>query len=879
MRHPVRRRGGRGRGGSSAGRTASSRVVPDDFTQEELLRHSPEALERYYATVYGKENAKDEMRTRAINGEALYLLASLWRDERRALMHSKQTTAAPPSLDEVHAVKALYGVALASEFPINKQVVQTALAAVQKAVDAAVAIGASQTAPPAPPKEVKAHPWFQPKFATSAKSTGFQRGSSISGRSSPPPSSQSSAGGPPSSPAGPSAPGMPQSPPNVRIARVGPPGCAEVGKALDTLFEVMSGNVLLYDRDGLFRSAFALSDNGSTPSAVGQGTVNAATALGHGGPSATMKWREMVGAVGDILFEILQLNRQADSRSPPVLDADALQRGIAQRLAWGDVGVDAIAIVDQALLSNLDEEQALAAKGRDVLSNSLVWETEPIFCWTRALIDYLKASGSVLRQTAPRGEHRFSVEQSPSQRPGRLSSESLSSQDQSVSLPPTAPGWEDSLSKLLASLPRSFAWLEINRKRWMDKQRELKEDGLERFADIDAKRERRVWADLEEVEAGQEEPQLERITDLDKDITEMMVVRGRQSKPVKAAKPARRDRSPSVLFSFEQGPAFHGRTRSSVTPSDAREQSPGFEIVQVTPSKKFNDVPISSSQAASQTAGPSSQPATGPKATRSVTASEAIQIQARNWVLDWGLDPSNTLNSARRPTNVIRAKAGPDAALGDHKTRLNALLRVAEVVLGEIRRRRRAALVKFAVLMWARRCIPVSVLAGEKHGLGRDMEWEADALEAPSSSAAVSVALGGGSRPHSRSTSSSQQQTGDAVLSSSARVLLERLEGFCTDAQISAEASLHQAQAWHKAVQEVWSEAIELGVVPTSHGTGGASPPEPSSTKVKSELGQAVNWAFALEMQRLLRAVDIEFQGLSGTVLGWKILALTSIQN
>ncbi|KAK0533362.1 hypothetical protein OC834_002260 [Tilletia horrida] len=914
IRMPGRRRG-RGRGGSSmAAHTGSIRAPSkSDFTQEELLRCSPAALERYHETVYGKEGARDVLRTRAVNGEALTFLASLWQSERREVLYGsrrkgKNVDMPEPKLDEVNAVKALYGLSLAWDFPINKK---TALAASDAARQARLyALGGKDKAqkpveaplvvPVAPPKPTKQHPYFAQRFATSAPSKGFIRGGSSSRGSSPPPSSQSSAGGPPSSPLGPSS-GLGSSAATshvaARVVRSGPVGCAEVGLPLDTLFEVLAGNVLLYDRDGMFRSALAHSSS-KTGSDGGNGDGQLASTvalLGNGAPVLLTKWREMITAAGVALFEILQLTRQADAKTAPILDAEALERGITQRLSWADVGIDAVAGVDQSLWSCVAEEQALVSPvDIGALTAPFDWDKEPTLCWPRALVDHLKKVGSVLRQGPSRPANRAGAD---SGRSVSGSDAAISSQrsDRSVSLPPTSVRWEETLSKLLQYLPKSFAWMEVNRKRWMDHQKELRDDGLERFADIDVKRERRVWADLEDVEAGEDETGSETFRDIDREISEILVVRGRQ--PASAAPPRRRrDRSPSVLFVFEEGPAFRERSRSV---SVARDESPEFEIVQVTPSKKMKDEPIvtaSSSRLGGQTSSSSALPQHAViKERRKLTGSEAIQWQTREWVLDWGLDAHHTLKSSRRPAQTIEAKAPAGATLDDHKTRLNALLRVAEVVLGEVRRRRKAALIKSAVLAWVRRCVPsvaaaaaaasscsssaAGATASQKSTATDDMEYDV-AMQMPTSSAAASAALGSFV---AASTSSSTQQQSSSLASSSpvARALLDKLDGFCSDASTSAENSLGQARVWQGAVRGVWDEAVGLGLVSTSRQRPSASQSQSQSQSqategmVKSELGEAVNWAFAMEMERLLKAIDIEVQGLSGTVLGWEMQALS----
>ncbi|CAD6887154.1 unnamed protein product [Tilletia laevis] len=874
LRYSARRRG-RGRGGNSAAAasSSSSRVPADGFlTHEDLLRHSPAAIQRYNEIVYGKSGARDTLRTRAVNGEALVFMAPLWQAERRQIMYGSKKGKEPaldgqPAerlYDEVNALKALYGLSLAWDFPIDRKLAQSMSTAARKSTmpkeAPAVKEDASASAnPPPPAKPAKTHAFFAQRFASSAPSKGFNRGSPNIG-SSPP---ASAAGGPPSSPAGPgpgptSASGSPSA---SRVARTGPQGCAEVGQALDVLFEVFAGNVLLSDRDGLCRSALALvASNGAGGNGLSGdvATTNgsAVSALGSGAPAVSAKWREMVGAAATALYEVLQLTRQADEKSAPVLDADALERGIAQRLAWADVGADAIAITEQNLRANVEEEQARSVQARGTSASLVVpleWETEPVLSWMRALVNHFRRVASVLRRGSAKPTDGPNAETpSSSQRSSRSAASLVSA---------TSTKWEQSLGQLLQSLSPHFFWMEIRRERLAEVQDDLEDDGQARFVDIDAKRERRVWADLMEVEAAEGEA---------------------VPVPQRAARRAR-EGSPEIIWVFSGGPAFEpGSSRagpsSSMDTSDDSPGSPGYEIVSVTPSSKLRDVPMvsaakSSSGSGSKPGGSSSNSsAQAAKDRPKLSRSDAIQVQAREWVLDWGLDVFSDLKSTRRPSaSPIRTEAAADATLEDHDVRLNALLRVAEVVLGEVRRRRRGALIKFAVLMWARRCVPPLSVAAAGAGVGGSqqegavpsqgtsaMDVDEDEFRAPTSSAIASAYLG-------TQTSESSTSTSASTSSTVRQALLDKLDSFCTDAAASAQRSLLQVRVWEGALRCVWEEAIGLGIVPATNGR---------AKGFKSEMGKAVNVAFTMEMERLLQAIGVEVQGLGGTVMGWSMYAL-----
>ncbi|KAE8267420.1 hypothetical protein A4X09_0g4918 [Tilletia walkeri] len=900
--YPARRRG-RGRGGSSTAAASSSRNTHDGFlTPDDQLQYSPAAIQRYNEIVYGKAGAKDSLRTRAVNGEALVLMASLWQTERRDIMYGskkgKETAgqggrSSELRYDEVNAAKALYGLSLAWDFRIDRKRAETMLSAAKKSTmpkpTPLPAASKKESAPPPPPPPTKTHPYFAQRFAPSAPSKGFMRGSSSIG-SSP----QSSVGGLPSSPAGPS---NPASPTLARIARTGPQGCSEVGQALDVLFEVIAGNVLVSDRDGLCRSALALGGPKNAGEVDGP-SVSAVSALGGAAPAVAAKWKEMMGGAGTALYEILQLTRQADSKSAPVLDADALERGITQRLAWADVGAEAIALIEQSLRANLAEEKDCSDRTRGRMGSPLAapldWETDPVLCWMKALVNHFKRVAGVLNKgPASKSTGRAGAEPSSSQRSDGSASAGLS---------PAAPKWERNLHELLQRLSPKFAWMEIRRERLAEIQVELQDEGLERFADIDAKRERRVWLDLMDVEAGEGESVAERVISMDGEISEMTVVRGQGRAKTRIAPLTgaggggglgRRDRSPSILFVFSDGPAFRDGTRTQSSSSsscmDTSDDggSPGYEIVSVTPSKMAKDVPIVStgggSSAPKTTTTTNTTATTSTRVTRSrsrsvsaqpqakerpkLSRSDAIQVQAREWVLDWGLDVFNDLKSARRARGSIKTAAPVGATLDDHDVRLNALLRVAEVVLGEVRRRRKGALIKFAVLMWARRCVPPSgeeeeeveeeeemaivVNRASQASSARVMDW--DDLQAPTSSGVASAYLG------------TQMSVGSDSSTPSARAVLDKLNTLCAEAGQSAESSLEQARVWDASLRAVWEEAIGLGIVPRlGKGVG----------EVKSEMGEAVNWAFTMEMGRLVEAIGVEVQGLSGTVLGWRMFAL-----
>ncbi|KAK0551384.1 hypothetical protein OC845_002191 [Tilletia horrida] len=1156
LRHPARRRGGRGRGGGSVGADTSGygRSVSNTdlsvVTQDDMLRLTEHALNKYYEIVYGLDVARtDTLRKRAVNGEALSLLVSLWQAERRDVMYGTVEPALPysssfdassssatlpgptrkPMYDqEVNAIRALHGTGLAWDFPIDgdlaRRLYKQARASIAPTSD--FVHGAIKIAPPPPPvpslhylpdsaplpvsraAPPKTHPYFAQKFAASARSTGFQRGSSalLSSPPTAPSSSYHTMPQAPSSPAQGDSPTLsvmsatPRAVPraiaaagaaNNMVLRSGPRGCDEVGKALDVLFEVFAGNVLLYDRDGMFRSALALGQSGLQPQAgqkaAGSGQMNSnlanikavELAAGSGAPHIAVKWRDMVSAAATTLFEMLHLTRSATPTTAPVLDADAIERGIVQRLHWADVGTDSILMIDQTLHQNLQDElvlKSVSRRDRTLVTGPLDWEGEPALAWMRAMTLHLRSTSSVLlpdrklkSTKTESGSTSTMASQSSmvSQRSTSSSNTSLGpiiiddDDDEEAGPMPPQETWTGGVSYLVRSLPSRFGWLEINRLRLAEAQKEIESDpATMRFSDIDLKRERRVWADLEDAETEEEQPSHEVIdvdawTVEDDDVVPDLTfrrggsavsgsgasqgrIRGQfvgASAAVAAAEAATRpdpliqnplpsvterrrqrreqrskqDHTEEVLFMFENGPAFQPkqtqpRSASNLTTGTGssakagssslasssskaksgssanvarrpeREESPDFEIVSssssATPSvKKEPKVPASSSYprgmtglkragtgssssssssiqaTSSRSAGSNSSGAQAPNAIASTpsvkrTMPDMIQFQARAWVLDWGLDLHKTLNSSRKPLpSILNVSAPIGATIDIHQIRLNALLRVAEVVLGETRRRRKAAVIKFSVLTWARKCVPYQDIVGDEtvHGTAGGAATNGVALldddggglgpvpgsttsstpnlSQPASSVAISDALctlappvdnGPASSASSQlssistSTSKSKPAAAKSKLSPLGTLLLNKLDHHCDNSTQSAEVSLEHAKRWQTATKGVWDNAVHLGVVPAStvvfasssstgpnvkreEGKVGQVKKEPGAVAGKSAglpkgnvvgVDVAVNWAFTMEMERLLQAIDVEVQGLSGLVLGWKMQAL-----